>query len=351
MMTNILTYKYRIKDETRRKILCRMAGSVNFVWNYCNATSRQAWKRDSRWLSQYDMQNLTAGCGKDLNLHSQTVQGVCEEHAARRKQFKLCKLKWRSKKRSLGWIPFKSSAVVVEKDRVRYNGCWFRLWMSRPLEGQIKSGSFSQDSRGRWYINLQCSVEALEPQHGGRAVGIDLGLTDQVVLSDGQVFSRENLTNKHAQKLAVSQRANKKKQTRTIHAKIANQRKDWAHKVSSEIVEQANGIYVGNVSSGKLKKTKMAKSVSDAGWGQLRSFLKYKAIRLGVNYADVPEAFSTVTCSACGARTGPSGLSGLGVRSWECSECGTAHDRDVNAAKNILRVGLGHQSPKGIPRL
>jgi IS605 OrfB family transposase len=350
-MTSILTYKYRIKDATTAKTLQKMSRAVNFVWNYCNATSKMAWQRDRRWLSEYDMINLTVGCGQELQLHSHTIQKICGEHATRRKQAKQSKLRWRSKKRSLGWIPFKANAIKVEKDRIRYNGHWFRLWLSRPVDGTIKEGSFSQDARGRWYVNLQCAVEDTQPQRGGDAMGIDLGLKDQATLSDGQVFSRENLTQQYAERLATAQRARHKRQARTIHAKIANKRKDWAHKTSKAIVEQASAIYVGNVSSSKLVKTKLAKSVSDAGWAQLRAFLQYKAIRLGVTYADVNEAFSTVTCSGCGARTGPRGLSSLGVRSWRCSACGEAHNRDVNAARNILRVGLGCQSPEGIPHV
>jgi len=86
----------------------------------------------------------------------------------------------------------------------------------------------------------------------------------------------------------------------------------------------------------------MAKSVYDSGWYQIKSLLKYKAIRFGVTYQEGNEMFSTITCSVCGSRSGPSGLSDLGVRNWICSSCGTQHDRDINAAKNILNVGLGH---------
>jgi IS605 OrfB family transposase len=154
------------------------------------------------------------------------------------------------------------------------------------------------------------------------------------------------------QDTAYTERANKMKRVKAIHAKIANCRKDWAHKTTTEIAKAANIICVGNVSSKKLAKTKLAKSIHDAGWHQIRSLLKYKAIRLGADYRDTNEMFSTVTCSVCGSRSGPSGLSALGVRRWSCSSCGTEHDRDVNAARNILIVGLGHQTPiKGIPRL
>lgn len=100
------------------------------------------------------------------------------------------------------------------------------------------------------------------------------------------------------------------------------------------------------MSPSKLKGTRMAKSVSDASWADFKSMLAYKAIALGVDYHEVNEMFSTVTCSTCLKRTGPSGLSALGVREWTCA-CGATHNRDVNAASNILR--FGHESPiKGV---
>ena len=175
----------------------------------------------------------------------------------------------------------------------------------------------------------------------GKEVGIDLGLKTLATLSDGQELSRENLTKAYEQKLAIAQRARKKKQVSTIHAKIKNRRKDWNHKKTTELVAHYDRIVVGNVSSSKLKKTRMAKSVSDAGWSQFKTMLAYKAIGLGVEYKEVNESFSTVTCSQCGERTGPKGLSCLGVREWMCSSCHTSHHRDVNAAMNILRSAQG----------
>ncbi|MCZ6873621.1 MAG: transposase, partial [bacterium] len=139
--------------------------------------------------------------------------------------------------------------------------------------------------------------------------------------------------------LTMAQRAGKKKRVRAIHAKIANARKDWAPKATTDIARRASYIAVGNVSPSKLVKTRMAKSVYDAGWHQFRSLLKYKAVMLGATYANVNESFSSVTCSVCLARSGPSGLGVLGVREWVCKSCGVVHDRDVNAAHHILRAG------------
>lgn len=350
-MSSIITYKYRIKDGACSKRLDRKAHAVNFVWNYCNETSLKAIKRDDKWLSGYDLSNLTAGSSTELGLHSHTIQRICTEYATRRVQFKKAKLNWRSKKRSLGWIPFKANGIKINGDTVTYCKEKYRLWLSRPVEGKILEGSFNQDSRKRWYVNLQCRAEDT-PGFGTQELGIDLGLKDKIVLSNGEKYSRENLTKVYESRLALAQRANKKRLARKIHSKICNSRKDWAHKTTTRITSSATILCVGDVKSSKLVKTRLAKSIYDAGWHQIRSLFRYKAIRLGCDYRDVNEKFSTVTCSVCSKRSGPSGLSNLGVREWECSPCNTIHDRDINASRNILIFGLGHQTPiKGIPRL
>jgi IS605 OrfB family transposase len=120
---------------------------------------------------------------------------------------------------------------------------------------------------------------------------------------------------------------------------IKNARKDWAHKKTTEIVRRVKLLVVGDVSSSRLAKTRMAKSIYDAGWHQLRALLEYKANRLGVLYCEVNESGSSIRCSVCLSKTGPSGLRALWVREWTCGVCGVSHDRDVNAAHNILRLG------------
>ena len=340
----ILTFKYRIKDSSSKRRLNDMARKVNFVWNYCNETSLKAIRYDSRWLSSYDLNNLTSGSSKELNLHSQTVQAIAEEYVTRRKQFKKRKLRWRGKK-SLGWIPFKAAAVRVLGDKVKFSGFEFRFWKTREM-GKIKTGSFNQDARGRWYVNFQCEVLE-QASTGNRIIGVDLGCKDQLVCSDGEKISRENLTKTYEINLAKAQRAGRKKQVLNIHAKIANKRKDWSHKTTTTLVKTSKLIVVGDINSKKLMQTKMAKSISDAGFAQIKSMLEYKAIKHQIDCKIISEHGTTVTCSTCLKKTGPSGLSGLSVREWVCEACHSGHDRDVNAAKNILR--LGHQTPLGNP--
>lgn len=336
----LTTLQYRIKDSTSAKHLNKMAGSVNFVWNYCNQVNQERWKKFGKSFSGHELQKLTAGCSKELGLHSQTVQAICDEYAIRCKQFRKIKLNWRSYKRSLGWIPFKAKGVKIKNDTVTYDCYTFRFWLSRPIEGKIRFGSFAQDSQGHWFINLvieDCDRGRIKT---GKEAGIDLGLKTLATLSDGVELNRDNLTKKFELQLAKAQRARKKKRVTAIHAKIRNKRKDWSHKATTRLVREYDRIIVGNVSSSKLIKTRMAKSVLDAGWSDFKMMLAYKAIALGVEMKEVNESFSTVTCSTCFSRTGPGGLSGLGVRDWVCAVCGSIHDRDHNAAKNILRFSV-----------
>jgi IS605 OrfB family transposase len=172
----------------------------------------------------------------------------------------------------------------------------------------------------------------------------------QIITIKSRIKDGGNRSKQYAERLARAQRAHKKKRVTKLHSEIKNVRKEWSHHTANAILASAATIYIGDVSSSKLAKTRMAKSVLDAGWGQLRAILVYKAMRFGIVCKEVNEMFSSVTCSACLLRSGPRGLSGLGVRGWCCSSCGAKHDRDVNAALNILRTG--HGTPiKGSPGL
>jgi IS605 OrfB family transposase len=139
--------------------------------------------------------------------------------------------------------------------------------------------------------------------------------------------------------LASAQRARHRDRSRAIHAKIANRRKDFLHKLSTRLVKANGALFVGNVNASALAKTRQAKSVLDASWSTFRTMLLYKCADAGVWFAEVDEAFSTQTCSVCKSRAGPSGRKDLGIRGWQCTVCGAVHNRDVNAAHNILAAG------------
>jgi IS605 OrfB family transposase len=336
------TLRVRIKDK-HSKTLDAMARECNMVWNFVNELSHKHLKRTGKFLSTYDIQKYTSGAAKEgLAIHSNTVQCITEEYVCRRIQFKKAKLRWRvstGTRKSLGWVPFKSGNVSYKNGQLRYKGLLFSVWDSYGLAGhKLRAGSFSQDARGRWYANICVEVDAPRSP-GTTAVGIDLGLKDFAALSNGERVEAQRIYRSAEQALSIAQRARKKDRVKAIHAKMANRRKDFLHKLSTRLVLEHGAIFVGNANASSMAKTTMAKSVLDAGWTTFRTMLQYKCDHAGVLFDEVNEAFSTVTCSACGSRSGPNGLKGLQVREWSCMECGVFHDRDVNAAKNILARG------------
>ena len=341
------TLRLRIKDKHAR-VLSAMAREVNQVWNFCNETSHRAIRERHQWLSGYDLQKLTNGYSKCDGIHigSPTVQQVCEDYAKARKQFKKAKLRWRvsnpqSSKYSLGWIPFKARALQYKAGQIAFAGQKFSLWDSYGLaDYELRAGNFSEDSRGRWYLNVVVKVQA-KGSSATASVGIDLGLKEVAVASTGQRIEGRFYRKLEAD-LGIAQRAHKKRRVKAIHAKIANQRKDALHKFSTALVRENAAIFVGDVASSKLVKTKMAKSTLDAGWASLRAMLEYKSHQAGIVFEIVSESYTTQTCSCCGSipASSPKGRAGLRIREWVCSDCGAVHDRDVNAAKNILARGL-----------
>jgi len=341
------TYQYRIKDSSQLLWLCKTAAKVNFVWNYCNETSNKAWRNNRKWLSGFDFNSLIAGSSKELGLNSAIIQLVAYQHADKRNQFKKSQLRWRSVKRTLGWIPLDIRCFTLTNDAIIVSKRKLKFWKHRELEGKIKTASLTQNSKKQWFVNVTTEIADKSALRTGNQVGVDLGFKDAAVCSDGTVYTHPKATALYAEKLAKAQRAKKKKLVTSIHLKIKNVRKDFSHKTSTSIVKSADTIFVGDVSSKAMisRGKGFAKSANCAAWGQLRTMLAYKAKQLGKVFQPVKEAWSTITCSNCSVRSGPSGLSNLGVRSWVCDCCGTKHSRDVNAAINIRNFGIGLYPP------
>ncbi len=350
------TLKLRIKDKNL-KVLDQLASEVNFVWNYANDLGFKHLKRTGEFLSSYDIDKYTKGASKECSLHSQTIQAISAELVTRRKQFKKAKLKWRvsnkkSARRSLGWIPFKKVAIKYADGYVQYGKHQFKLWDSYGLSKyNVKTGSFVEDSHGRWYVCLVVDNATTIKSKGKTSISIDLGLKDLATCSDGLKLKAPKIYRQYEQKLGIAQRAKNKNRVRSVHAKIKNIRQNMLHQFTRKLVNDHAMIIVGNVNAKALAQTKLAKSVLDASWTTLRTMLKYKCENAGVLFEEVNEAYTTQTCSCCGSRlSSPKGRAGLGIREWQCMECGTLHDRDINSALNIL--ALGHERlAVGIPVL
>jgi len=240
-------------------------------------------------------------------------------------------------------VPFHPQGRQVAGNSITYLGRRFRFFGSkrRPVPEGAKGGFFVEDAKGRWWVCFHVQADCAPASLG--EVGIDLGLKALATTSDGEVIENPRHLAQYAEKLAVAQRAKNKRRAAAIHFKIGNCRRDHHHKVSTRLAREYAFIAVGDVNAKRLAKTRMAKSVLDAGWSSFRNMLRYKA----AHFVEVDERFTTQTCSSCGALPPerPRGIAGLGIRAWDCSACGASHDRDVNAALNILALGRSVAPP------
>ncbi len=342
-----LSFTRTLRLKVRREAyawLNAAAVEVNEVFNYCNETSLKAATRTDlkrMWMSGFDLCNLTAGATQYFDkIGADTIQAVCTHYAQKRRAAGRLKLRWRVSqgvRRSLGWVPFKAASLKRKRVRLRFAGKCFRVFERERLDGVTwQGGCFAQDAVGDWWLCLPVRMEAEQTMAPEEEVGIDLGLKDIAVTSEGDRLVAGRWTQGYAAKLASAQRRGHKRQAKRIHRKAARCRADALHKFSRKIVDRYQKIIVGDVNSLQLVKTRMAKSVLDSGWGMLKGFLEYKSQQAARTFQVTSERNTSVTCSACGALTGPRGVNGLIVRSWVCSNCGELHDRDVNAARNIL---------------
>jgi putative transposase len=358
---SISTLRLKVKAEGYAW-LHKAAIEVNEVWNFANATSYKAarpFAGPSTWLTAYDLDKLTAGATEYFeHIGADTIQRINAEFATRRKQSKKAKLRWRpsrGSRRALGWLPFKATQLKRKGKCLRVSGKAFRVFEQELLENaRWKCGCFAQDSVGDWWLCLPVEHAVAQVPAPKAEVGLDLGLKDTAVTGAGATLEAGHFYRSIERKIANAQRRGHKRPAKRLHRTAARRRKDALHKFSRTMVNEYQRIVVGDVSSLKLAKTRMAKSVLDAGWGMLKTFLQYKGQQAGRCVEIVSERNTTRTCSSCKALTGPSGLDMIVVRTWVCRECGVTHDRDANAARNILSAGRrppsvsGNESPPSV---
>jgi putative transposase len=355
------TLRFKVRGESY-PWLNAAAVEVNQVFNYCNETSFLAARRTDRlrkWLSGFDLCHLTAGATEYFeHIGADTIQRICVEYAQKRVAARRLKLRWRvsrGARRSLGWVPFKAASLKRKGRAVRFCGKTFRVFEAERLQGvKWKQGCFAQDAVGDWWLCLPVQVRIEETVAPEEAVGIDLGVQDVAVTSEGERLEAGRFYRGEEAKLGALQRRGHRRQAKRLHRRIARRRQDACHQFSRRVVDRYQSIFVGDVSSLKLVKTRLAKGVLDSGWGMLRRMLQYKGEHAGRSVKIVNERDTTRACSTCGSPSGPRGLRQLVVRHWGCAHCGEWHDRDVNAARNILRAGSrcgtsmsGNESSRG----
>lgn len=198
------------------------------------------------------------------------------------------------------------------------------------------------DVRGvmRWFQSIHPDIEVLYSDEEWCFLRIGETKLAFVHLSNGERYENPRELRRGAERLAQAQRGKRKKLAVRLQERQRNRRKDRNHKISRQIVENYAEIYITNDNlRGQAKM--FGKSVGEASIGELRQKLLYKGRIVGRGVELIDSKYTTKTCSNCGSLSGPAGLGGLAVRQWDCKECGALHDRDINAARNILSAGLG----------
>ncbi|MFJ4681474.1 RNA-guided endonuclease InsQ/TnpB family protein [Kitasatospora sp. NPDC088783] len=358
-------FKYRCYPNGEQAAeLSRTFGCVRLVWNRALAARVEAWERRQERVGYGATSAMLTGWKRTEELaFLNEVSCVPLQQALRHLQAAFTNFltrraghpRFKARKRSRDAAEYTRSAFRYREGRLTLAKMAEPLdirW-SRPLpEGAVPSTvTVSRDAAGRWFVSVLCEDPTVRHLPVlDRAVGVDLGVSDLVALSTGEKVRNPGHERRERTRLVRAQRelsrkaagsANREKARRKVarvHARIADRRRDFLHKLTTRLVRENQTVVVEGLSvRDLLGNRRLSRSIADAGWAELRAMLAYKCVWYGRELVTVDRWFpSSKLCSSCGARRT---CLPLHVRTWECA-CGAVHDRDVNAARNILAAGL-----------
>ena len=365
-----LRYNYRLyPDGPQREALARAFGCARVVFNDALAARRAAREAGEPYITDAAMSAaLTASKETPERAWLGEVSSVVLQQALAdlniayrsffasvmggRKGPKVAPPRFRSRKDRRQAVRFTANSRfrVLGNGRLRLPKIGdIEIRWSRDLPAAPSSVTVIRDAAGRFFASFVVEAGREPLPETGRECGIDLGLTHFAVLDDGTKVAAPRFLRRAEKKLRRAQRDLSRKQKGSgkrdkarvrvarAHAHVKDARRDFHHKLSTAIIRDSQAVYVEDLAVRGLARTRLAKSVGDAGWSAFVSMLEYKAALYGRDFHRIGrwEPTSQV-CSACGVKDGPKPLN---VREWTCAQCGAVHDRDVNAARNILALG------------
>jgi putative transposase len=357
-------YKFRVYPTKEQEIIfLKTFGCVRYVYNHMLAVRTDAWKESKKSVGYLQSSALLTKLKENaefswLNDVSATplqqslrhLQTALANFFAGRAKYPAFKKKGGKQSASYtsGGMSWDGQRLKLGRMKEPLNIRWSR---ELPKAGKLLSATVTKDAAGRYFVSLlfNDAISSLPSSIG--MVGIDLGLLDFATLSNGMKFKAPNIFRSKEARLAVLNRRVHKKQLNSknrlkarlkaakLHAEIADSRKDFLHKLSTKLVRENQTIAVETLAvKNMLKNRRLSKSIGDAGWHEFVRQLEYKSRWYGRDLLSLDRWYpSSKTCSCCGSSIAKLPLN---IRSWDCSDCGASHDRDVNAARNILTAGL-----------
>ena len=352
-------YKYRIYPNTEQKIFfAKCFGCVRFFYNKSLSGINEIYKTTGKF------KNITPASYKEDYpfLKEADALALCNAQINRNTAFKSFFShktgfpKFKSKRNNQSYTTNMVNGNVKFSNNDRYISIpkcsRIRIKKHRNFEGVVKSVTITMTTDNKYYVSMLVEEENKPVKPVNKMIGLDLGIKDLIVDSNGKKYKNQKYLTKSQDKLAREQRKlskmvkgsnNRNKQrikVARLHKKINNQRNDYLHKLSKKIIDENQIICIEDLKvKDMMSDSKLARNISDVSWSRLISMLIYKANWYGRTVIKVPKDYpSSQLCHVCGYKN--SLTKDLGIRKWTCPKCGSIHDRDINAARNILSKGI-----------